>query len=89
MDTGYMGGLFLSVAIFAPGFIVLVMGLFFGLLMILEEWKIFNVFTGEEGTQVTDAGAALAANPSPGEIVSSLKNSVDEEQSGVSERAAR
>ena len=83
MNLEYMGKLFLSVLIFAPGLILLIVGVFIGLLMMLEKW---GAIGSSKKTTTAQAEADAVANPPPGKIVEELRKSLqsEEEESEVS-----
>jgi len=91
MDWTYMGKLMLSVAIFAPGLIILSVLLFVGILMAFEKMGIFAVLTKSGKIH---GGAPVVkgdAGTPPGPIVAALKESLDAEgaEQEEDEREAR
>ena len=83
MDWNTMGELGLSVMIFAPGLVLLVVFAFVGLLMMLEKAGVF----GSRAQKTIDTGVvAVAANPQPGQVTDGLKAS-NEAAAEVQERA--
>lgn len=75
MDSSYMTQLFVSMAIFAPGIILLAGLAFVGLLMLLEKTGIFGAATPKLQQPVVTPDNATA-NPAPGPVVAGLKGAV-------------
>lgn len=72
MDTTYMSQLMLSIAIFAPGLILLAGLGFVGLMMLLER----TVLRGKVEPVVPQQQDVVAGNPEPGPVVQGLKDSL-------------
>lgn len=84
MDWEYMGGLLLSMLIFAPGVFILALALVVGILMAFEKTGVFARMSGRHDVLVA---GAWTANPPAGEIVSRLKRDLEGRQEGEKKRA--
>jgi hypothetical protein len=77
MDTHYIAQLLLSVAIFAPGVILLAGLAFVGLLMLLER-TLLGAKTDQPAAQTeATVGPNGAGNPSAARIVAALKDAIE------------
>ncbi len=84
MDSNFIGQLVLSIAIFAPGLVMLAGLAFIGLLMMLER----TVLRGKPDLAVVAKTSAAAQhlparNPAPDRIVAGLKEAVAEQANPV------
>lgn len=83
MDAAYLGKLFLSILIFAPGVIVLALALFVGLLVLLEKSGVFARMTQSRTAPTVATGGE--ANPPAGRVVDELKRSLAAEGEGATD----
>ncbi len=81
MDAAYTTKLALSILIFAPGLILLAMGMFVGFLMVLEKVGLL----AKVAPMATDAAQA-PAEPRAGAIVDGLNASLENAQARNEER---
>jgi len=93
MDFDYMGRLLLSVAIFAPGLIILTLLAFVGLLVLIEKAGLFGKSAKHAG-KALETVPASGANPAPGRVVSDLSEAIategaDSEATGAAEAEIR
>lgn len=84
MDTNFIGQLVLSIAIFAPGLVMLAGLAFIGMLMLLERTVLRSKPEIAVKGRTSVAQPHLpAANPAPDRIVAGLKDAVAEQANPV------
>lgn len=82
MDLEYMGRLVLSMAIFAPGLILLAFLAFLGLVMLAEKANMFRSQQRVSAEADAMVQGTAARNPAPGRITEALTDDVAAEAAG-------